>query len=73
MFLSQGQYAISEYHDTNEVYAKLNDLIRQPIRQDRRWRPAVVTVLVGVFYISSAKRNPANRNPLIELIVRGWQ
>jgi len=38
-----------------------------------RWLPAVVDDLVGVFYISSAKRNPANRNPLIELIARGWQ
>ena len=34
--MSQGQYAISEYHDTNEIYAKLNNLIRQPMRPVKR-------------------------------------
>lgn len=30
------QYAISEYHNTDEIYARLNALIRQPIRPIRR-------------------------------------
>ena len=34
--MNQGQYAISEYHDTNEIYAKLNHLISQPIHPVRR-------------------------------------
>ncbi|RPI32326.1 MAG: aminotransferase class III-fold pyridoxal phosphate-dependent enzyme, partial [Chloroflexota bacterium] len=31
-------YAISEWHNTEEVYARLNDLIRQPMRPVRRDR-----------------------------------
>jgi glutamate-1-semialdehyde 2,1-aminomutase len=30
------QYAISEYHDTNEIYSRLNTLVNQPIRPIRR-------------------------------------
>jgi glutamate-1-semialdehyde 2,1-aminomutase len=35
-------YAISEYHDTDEVYARLRELIRQPMRPLRRDRMAKV-------------------------------
>jgi glutamate-1-semialdehyde 2,1-aminomutase len=34
--MTNQQYAISEYHDTDEVYARLNTLIKQPIRPIRR-------------------------------------
>ncbi len=34
--MSQGQYAISEYLNVNEVYAKLNALISQPLRPIKR-------------------------------------
>ncbi|MEW6242398.1 MAG: aminotransferase class III-fold pyridoxal phosphate-dependent enzyme [Chloroflexota bacterium] len=34
--MNEQEYAISEYHDTNEVYAKLNGLISQPMRPVRR-------------------------------------
>ena len=34
--MSNQQYAISEYHDTNEIYNRLNALISQPIRPIRR-------------------------------------
>jgi len=30
--MTEQQYAISEYHDTDEVYRKLNNLISQPLR-----------------------------------------
>ena len=30
------QYAISEYHNTSEVYAKLDNLVSQPMRPVRR-------------------------------------
>jgi glutamate-1-semialdehyde 2,1-aminomutase len=30
------QYAISEWHDTGEIYARLHELVRQPIRPIRR-------------------------------------
>lgn len=33
--MNEQKYAISEYHDTNEVYAKLNSLIGQPLRPVR--------------------------------------
>jgi glutamate-1-semialdehyde 2,1-aminomutase len=32
------QYAISEWHDTDEIYARLRDLVSQPIRPIRRER-----------------------------------
>jgi len=32
------QYAISEWHDTDEIYARLRELVRQPIRPIRRER-----------------------------------
>jgi glutamate-1-semialdehyde 2,1-aminomutase len=32
------QYAISKWHDTDEVYARLRELVRQPIRPIRRER-----------------------------------
>jgi glutamate-1-semialdehyde 2,1-aminomutase len=35
---SPGQYAISKWHDTDAVYARLNRLIRQPLRPIRRDR-----------------------------------
>jgi glutamate-1-semialdehyde 2,1-aminomutase len=31
-----GQYAISEWHDTDDIYARLQDLLRQPVRPIRR-------------------------------------
>lgn len=34
--MNEQEYAISEYHDTNEVHAKLNGLISQPMRPVRR-------------------------------------
>ena len=34
--MTDQQYAISEYHDTEEIYAKLNALIKQPIRPIKR-------------------------------------
>ena len=30
--MTEQKYAISEYHDTNEVYRKLNNLVSQPLR-----------------------------------------
>jgi len=33
---STQQYAISEYHDTDEIYDRLSALIKQPIRPIRR-------------------------------------
>ena len=34
--MNEQKYAISEYHDTNEVYKKLNNLVSQPLRPVRR-------------------------------------
>ena len=34
--MNKGQYAISEYHDTKEVYSKLDKLISQPMRPIKR-------------------------------------
>jgi len=34
--MSSQKYAISEYHDTDEIYNRLNSLINQPIRPIRR-------------------------------------
>src|SRR5512133_1070281 len=34
------EYAISQYHDTNEIYTKLNNLISQPIRHVQREKMA---------------------------------
>ncbi len=34
--MTEQKYAISEYHDTNAVYEKLNNLISQPMRPIRR-------------------------------------
>src|SRR5215211_4347585 len=34
--MNEGKYAIREYHDTGEVYAKLDHLISQPMRPVRR-------------------------------------
>jgi len=34
--MSEQKYAISEYHDTNDVYAKLNNLVSQPLRHVKR-------------------------------------
>lgn len=34
--MSERQYAIREYHDVHEIYTKLNNLIRQPLRSIRR-------------------------------------
>ena len=34
--MSEQKYAISEYHDVDEVYKKLNNLISQPMRQVKR-------------------------------------
>ena len=34
--MSEQKYAISEYHDVDEVYRKLNNLISQPMRHVRR-------------------------------------
>ncbi|MEW5939954.1 MAG: aminotransferase class III-fold pyridoxal phosphate-dependent enzyme, partial [Chloroflexota bacterium] len=34
--MDEQKYAIREYHDTDEIYAKLNRLIRQPMRPVRR-------------------------------------
>jgi glutamate-1-semialdehyde 2,1-aminomutase len=34
--MTEQQYAIREYHDVNEIYKKLNNLIRQPLRHIRR-------------------------------------
>jgi len=34
--MSEQQYAISEYHDTNQVYAKLNNLISRPMQPVNR-------------------------------------
>jgi glutamate-1-semialdehyde 2,1-aminomutase len=36
--MTDNQYAISEWHDTDEIYARLRELIRQPIRPIRRDR-----------------------------------
>lgn len=33
--MTEQKYAISEYHDTNEIYTKLNNLISQPLRPVR--------------------------------------
>jgi len=34
--MSEQKYAISEYHNTNDVYAKLNNLVSQPLRHVKR-------------------------------------
>ncbi len=34
--MGEQQFAISEYHDTNEIYARLNNLISQPMRPVKR-------------------------------------
>jgi glutamate-1-semialdehyde 2,1-aminomutase len=34
--MSQQEYAISEYHDVEEVYGRLDNLVRQPIRTVKR-------------------------------------
>jgi glutamate-1-semialdehyde 2,1-aminomutase len=34
--MSEQKYAISEYHNTDEVYAKLNNLVSQPLRHVKR-------------------------------------
>lgn len=34
--MTEQQYAIREYHDVNEIYTKLNKLIRQPLRHIRQ-------------------------------------
>lgn len=34
--MNEQKYAISEYHDTNEVYKKLNNLVSQPLRHVKR-------------------------------------
>src|SRR5512142_276342 len=34
--MNEQKYAISEYHDTNQIYSKLNRLISQPMRPVRR-------------------------------------
>ena len=34
--MSEQKYAISEYHDTKDVYAKLDHLISQPMRRIQR-------------------------------------
>jgi glutamate-1-semialdehyde 2,1-aminomutase len=34
--VSQAQYGISEWHDTGEIYARLRELMKQPIRPIRR-------------------------------------
>ena len=34
--MSEQRYAIREYHDTDEIYARLGALIRQPLRLVRR-------------------------------------
>ena len=34
--MSEGAYAISEWHDTDEIYARLNELVKQPPRPIRR-------------------------------------
>jgi glutamate-1-semialdehyde 2,1-aminomutase len=34
--MTEQKYAISEYHNTDEVYAKLNNLVSQPLRHVRR-------------------------------------
>lgn len=34
--MSQQEYAISEYHDVEEVYGRLDNLVRQPIRTIKR-------------------------------------
>jgi len=34
--MTEQQYAIREYHDVNEIYTKLNNLIRQPLRHIRQ-------------------------------------
>ena len=36
--MNERPYAINEYHDTNEIYSKLNRLIRQPMRHVKRER-----------------------------------
>ena len=34
--MTEQKYAISEYHDVDEVYKKLNNLISQPMRHVKR-------------------------------------
>ena len=36
--MNEQKYAISEYHDVDEVYKKLNNLISQPLRHVKRER-----------------------------------
>jgi glutamate-1-semialdehyde 2,1-aminomutase len=36
--MSDQHYAISEYHDVDEIYSKLDGLVRQPMRPIRRDR-----------------------------------
>src|SRR5512142_3491541 len=36
--MNEQKYAISEYHDTNQIYSKLNRLISQPMRPVKRER-----------------------------------
>jgi len=38
--MTNQKYAISEYHNTDEIYARLNALIKQPIRPIRRVKMA---------------------------------
>ena len=50
--MTNQQYAISEYHDTDEIYAKLNALIKQPIRPIRRDK---MDEFLNYFEIKAAK------------------
>ena len=50
--MTNQQYAISEYHDTDEIYARLNALIKQPIRPIRRDK---MEEYLGYFETKAAK------------------
>ena len=53
--MTDQKYAISEYHDTDEVYAKLNKLVSQPMRPVR---PEKMQEFLGYFE-TKCKRSKA--------------
>jgi glutamate-1-semialdehyde 2,1-aminomutase len=50
--MTNQQYAISEYHDTDEIYTRLNALIKQPIRPIKRDK---MEEFLGYFDTKAAK------------------
>ena len=67
--MNEQKYAISEYHDTNEVYAKLNRLIGQPLRPVRHEK---MQEFLG-YFDNQCKRSKALTDEAKKLIPGGVQ